>query len=359
MKVCKQYKDLLQNILDNGIWREDPNRKDTKRLQIPFTTMSIDLREGFPMLTTKKMWWKGIVVETLWLLRGESNIKYLIDNGVNIWNKDAYNYYLKDCKQLNIPKGEIDSFEDWLTLVKKAPYKKESNYGDIGRMYGVQWRNWIDNKDLESTGPFEWVGMFESIDQLQKAITTIKENPLSSNIRIFGDNPADSDNQALPCCMDYMQFSCEPLSITEISHQIGDTDSVQDIQDKKDKGYFKHHYLDLTIHFKSSDVLLGLPWNIAQYALILEIIAKITNKIPRHLNIVANNVHLYDNQIEAAKEQIERYTYIYDLPTLRIAKTNSSITLDEYIARDFRYFRLKNYKSYPKLTKQPEMKSYE
>lgn len=347
MKICKQYKDLLKNILDNGVWREDPNREGTKRLQIPFTTMSIDLREGFPLLTTKKMWWKGIVIETLWLLRGESNIKYLVENGVNIWNKDAYNHYKEISKYHN---SGID-FKSFINYIKKGDlYYEDDSYklGDIGRMYGVQWRKWNKGDWSKYEEGYNSIHEFKGINQLQKAINTIKTNPLSSNIRIFGDNPADAGKQALPCCMDYMQFSCEPVNLPDF--------------DKSTT--YKTHYLDLTIHYRSWDVLLGCPFNIAQYALILEIIAKLTNKVPRNLNIVANNVHLYDNQIEAAKEQIERSEDKYNLPELKmspiILANLEHKSLDSMLLNStYEQFILKDYKSYPKLTKQPEMKSYE
>jgi thymidylate synthase len=349
MKVCKQYKQLLNKILNEGVLRNDPNRKGIKRIQIPFTTMSIDLREGFPILTTKKMWWKGIVAETLWLLKGNSNIKELVDQEVNIWNKDAYNYFLKTTRnRFKMPKII------WKNQIGNPIGDTKLIAGGIGRMYGVQWRNWrkFGNSDIH----YDFLYKPKIVDQLKNAINTIKNNPLSSNIRIFGDNPADADEQALPCCMDYMQFSCEKWEVHT---------------DHAPNGVEEGYYLDLTIHYRSWDVLLGAPWNIAQYALILSIIAKITNKVPRHLNIVANNVHLYDNQIQAAKEQVKRGSYKYDLPKLKFStywdgliimkekNEDTSVRLLNLIEGSlWTDYKLEKYQSYPKLENQPEMNAY-
>lgn len=357
MKVCKQYHKLLQKILDEGVWRADPNRQDTRRLQIPFTTMSVDVREGFPLLTTKKMWWKGIVTETLWLLKGNSNIKELVDQGVDIWNKDAYNYYKKHYGKA--PQN-LFTFDEFVSRIKEAEELRELinfqdtgiTLGDIGRMYGKQWRNWKSGfKTTKESSGIRFSGSkitsvdYTYEDQLSNAIWDIQNNPLSSNIRIFGDNPADADEQALPCCMDYMQFSCE--SFQELEK--GNEDKI-------------NYYLDLTIHYRSWDVILGAPWNVAQYALILHIIAKMTNKIPRYLNVVSNNVHLYDNQIKAAKEQLERDTEKYDLPELKLPFNSTDLwkdNLDNILKLvDTKDFKIENYQSYPKLDNQPEMISY-
>lgn len=352
MKVTEQYHNLLKRILAEGVWRDDPNRKGTKRLQIPFSNMLIDLREGFPAITTKKLWWKGVVAETLWLLKGNTNIKELVDQGVNIWNKDAYNYFLKSKPTLMTSKnpGEIKEvlFEKynkkhqdlWLGNILQG--KSENKWlGDIGRMYGVQWRKWAGTSEMNDDLLLEE----NEIDQLSNIIQQIKDNPLSSNHTIFGDNPADRENQALPCCMNYMQFSCEPYD-------------ENDWNNIKENG---NYYLDLSINYRSWDTLLGGNWNIAQYALILSIIAKITNTVPRYLNINSQNVHLYDNQIEAAKEQLERDYNKYELPQLNILKTKDywdNFNLSMLGHLDVNDFKLENYNSYPKLDKQPEMLSY-
>lgn len=342
MKICGLYYSLLTEILNKGIWRDDPNRKGTKRLQIPFYSMTVDLREGFPLLTTKKMWWKGIVGETLWLLKGNSNIKELVNQGINIWNKDAYNYFLKITRnRFKMP------YNIWLNEVKQENKIGDTNQiaGDIGKMYGVQWRSWGPDKLKVINNQ-----IIKPIDQLSNIIQQIKDNPLSSNHVIFGDNPTDRDKQALPCCMNMMQFSCEPVKL----------ETGMNTWMYKNR---KKHYLDLSINYRSHDVLLGYPWNVAQYALILEIIAKITNKIPRYLRINSQNVHLYDNQIDAAKEQIERSTGNFDLPKFKMSPIVLAYlehkSIDDMLENcRVNQFILEDYKSFDQLKNQPEMIGY-
>lgn len=317
MKFCAEYKVLLDKVLSDGVARPDPNRKGVQRLQIPKYLMTLDMRDGFPMLTTKKMWWKGIVVETLWMLRGESNIKYLVDNGLGIWNKDTYNYLKRG--------GYRGSYEDWISLCKQRDYV---GVGSIGRMYGVQWRNYEGD-----------TGYDDHIDQLSEKIQEIIDSPYSSNITIFGDNPADREFQALPCCMYFMQFTCEPMASSGFETISGD-------------------FIDLHIHYRSHDVVLGYPWNVAQYALILHIVAQITGKTPRYLFIESACVHLYDNQLEAAREQLTRNYTEYPLPKVILPESLSLPLIDDFSV-DWGDFKLDGYKSYPKLENQPEMLSYE
>jgi len=138
-KIDKSYNKLLNEILKKGYKYEDPNRKDVHRIEIPSYQIKHDFKDGFPAITTKKLYWKGIVGELLWFLKGDTNIKYLLDNNINIWNKDAYNYY---CKNVRNPL----SFEIWLDNIKSHNLHETS--GDLGRVYGAQWRNWCKITDL-------------------------------------------------------------------------------------------------------------------------------------------------------------------------------------------------------------------
>lgn len=316
MTHTETYHETLHKITRSGLWREDPNREGVRRLQIPFVNQVYDIETRFPLLTTKKMWWKGIVVETLWTLSGETNIKPLLNNGVYIWSKDAYNYYLKKHKE-TCPDKKIED-EEYITFFIKKENEdhwfstEDYRIGDIGRMYGVQWRSW-DGK----------------IDQLKNVIEQLKTNPNSSNHVIFGDNPSDRNKQALPCCMNMIQFVIESFN--------------------------DETYLDMVINYRSWDYLLGAPWNIAQYALIQSIVANITGYEAGNLIINASNVHLYDNQIDAAKEQLERESRRYISPKLSIKK---KLTLEDLHPDNWELFEIEDYKSYPKLENQPPMISY-
>src|SRR5690606_13969622 len=140
MNIDKNYKTLVQKILDEGYYYDDPNRKNVKRLEIPSYTFRHDFSDGFPAITLKKLAWKSVVTELIWFLKGDTNIKYLVDNGCNIWNKDAYNYYVKVCSELKIspmsPSKFIMDVKDGQTL-RNSDYK----FGDLGKVYGHYWRN--------------------------------------------------------------------------------------------------------------------------------------------------------------------------------------------------------------------------
>ena len=296
-----QYKELLYHILNHGEKKTDPNREGVYRYQVPFYSITLDLQQGFPLLTTKKMWWKGIVAETLWMLKGYSSLEFLHKHKVHIWDKDAYRF---------------------------------SKDGSVGRMYGVQWREYrTRNKN----------GAYKYEDQLSRVVWEIITNRNSSNLVIFGDNPADRKEQALPCCMPLMQFSTS--------------------EDK----------LNLTVNYRSWDVLLGCCWNTAQYALILTIISELTGNRAGELRINATNVHLYDNQLPAANEHWCRYTQpsknpikvglnIHDILGL---EKDYVLPIDQpHVIEDFweiiqpSDITIKNYKPQGKLLKQPEMLTY-
>lgn len=298
MRFTKKYHKLLEKVVNSLDVRIDPNRKGVLRRQIPFYTLVHDMNDGFPIVTTKPMWWKGIVAETLWLLRGENDITSLQEQGVHIWDEDAKNF---------------------------NPNLSDNS---IGKLYGYQWRNYgssFFNSNNEVT-----VG----IDQIQRAIEIIKMNPLSSNITVFGDNPEDRELQRLPACMNYMQFSC--------SHDGGES-----------------YYLDLSINYRSHDLFLGYPWNAAQYGLILCIMAELTNTKPRYLRIVSQNVHLYDNQILAAKQMLSRELH-YKTSCIDIPDYKPWQTLDDYVARGReKYFELHDYVPRGKLDYNPPMLGYD
>ena len=186
-KINRTYESLLIHILNNGYDYEDPNRKGVKRREVLNYTFRHEFKDGFPAITTKKLNYKSVVTELIWFLRGDTNIKYLLENNVNIWNKDAYNYYLKsrtkekynDCycghtTDCECGTASIDNFIDGI--------KNGSGLGDLGKVYGYYWRN------------------YDGFDQIKDIIDKMINTPMSSEIIVTARNPNDKDNQALPCC---------------------------------------------------------------------------------------------------------------------------------------------------------------
>lgn len=352
MTFTEKYHDLLNIILHKGVWRDDPNRQGHKRKQVPFADITHNLKEGFPAITTKSLYWRGVVVELLWFLKGNTDIKYLLDNNVNIWNRDAYNHFLKHFK--NTP-AELD-YENWLADTKS----EFIGPADLGKIYGAQWRSW-DNGGGTTC-------------QITKLIKTLKTNPLSSSMIVNSWNVGDLPEMALPPCHYSFQVSCEPVDFltTTTPEKINVTYKPLALVGEP------IYYLDLQFNMRSSDVMLGLPFNMASYALLAHILALMCNMIPRYVRYNGQNVHLYDNQIEAAKEQLSRTNVkelpkrFYDEPTLvfsvgDIVKSPEECeTIDEFLGNTVEGYygnpekiKLINYKHHPALKNQPEMLSYE
>lgn len=208
-QIDKKYHKLLNTILNKGRWYEDPNRKGVKRLQIPHYSFEYDLKDGFPAITTKKLYWKGIVGELIWFLRGDTNIKYLVDNNINIWNKDAINY---------IENNSLIEYQGNEELFKKEvddkPYCSMVNtcIGDVGRIYGAQWRNWKGSEQNEYTVEDHERPFY--IDQISNLIKNLKEKPLATDHIVTAWNPAELDYMALPPChkgFQLMVYKLTPL----------------------------------------------------------------------------------------------------------------------------------------------------
>ncbi len=267
-KLDKQYQELLQDILDNGVEKED--RTGTGTVSVFGRQIRHKMSDGFPLLTTKKMAWKVMVTELLWFLRGDTNIKYLIDNGCNIWNGDAYKAYLNKStvKHQWERGGDVADMETFLDVVKN---EAESDFGELGPIYGKQWRGWFGyDKNVEPV----------FVDQIQNLINDLKTNPDSRRLMVSAWNVGDLPKMVLPPC--HYGFQCY-------------------VRDGK--------YLSLMWNQRSVDTFLGLPFNIASYGLLLEIIAKEVNMIPDELIGNLGDVHLYSNHLEQAKEQISRDPY--------------------------------------------------
>lgn len=255
----KQYLDLLQHVLDHGIEKGD--RTGTGTNSVFGYQMRFDLQQGFPLLTTKKLHLKSIIYELLWFLRGDSNIRYLQQNGVRIWN----------------------------------PWADEN--GDLGPVYGVQWRSW-----RAADG--------QTIDQIANVVQQIKTNPNSRRLIVSAWNVGDLDRMALPPCHMTFQF------------------------------YVADQRLSCQLYQRSADIFLGVPFNIASYALLTMMVAQVCDLQPGEFVHTLGDAHLYVNHLDAAREQLTRSPL--PLPTMEINPRVRSIFGFEYAD-----FKLVNYQAYP------------
>ncbi len=255
----KQYLDLLQHILDHGVVKHD--RTGTGTISTFGYQMRFDLGEGFPLLTTKKLHLKSIIHELLWFLAGDTNVKYLQDNGVRIWNEWA------------------------------------DENGELGHIYGYQWRSWPDYNGGH-------------IDQIKEAVETIKHNPDSRRIIVSAWNVADLPTMKLPPCHAMFQF------------------------------YVADGRLSLQLYQRSADCFLGVPFNIASYALLLQMMAQVTGLRPGDFVHTLGDAHLYLNHIEQAKLQLER-------DTRQLPKMVINPDVDDLFGFKYEDFKLEGYDPHP------------
>jgi thymidylate synthase len=344
----KQYLDLLQEILDNGVEKESGRANMPNTKEISFGHIRMDLDDGFPLLTTKKMFWKGIVHELLWFLRGETNIKYLVDNNVNIWNGDAYRWYLKYAKEAGVePMGmelfiaEIKANDNELPRPfawwqSGSAVVQNYRLGDLGKVYGYQWRNQ------------------NGVDQIADIMKDLKENPYGRYKILDGWNKRDFRDMALPPCHLLYHFIPRPISNQErnewyrnngpIHTNRYDPDHLFD-NEFLDKEGVPKFYLDLNMYQRSCDTVLGVPFNIASMSLLLIIIAKAVGMKPGVCNWVGGHTHLYMDHLPMAKEQISRDPR--PLPELRINKEIHSLEDIENLSIDD--FEVVNYNPHDRI----------
>ena len=312
----KDYQEVLRDILDSGVQKGD--RTGTGTISVFGRQIRHNMNQGFPLLTTKKMYWKGIVTELLWFLRGDTNIKYLVDNGCNIWNGDAFNNY-----QLlmigNEPK-KILPMADFIDKIKTDD-KFAAKWGDLGPIYGKQWRSWEvkTTRDEKIVEPDVYT---KEIDQIQNLINELKTNPDSRRLMVSAWNVGELNQMTLPPCHYGFQVYTRELSFHErwslYSDKPYDGNGLGMINtlDFLDDNEIPKRAISLMWNQRSVDTFLGLPFNIASYGLLLEIIAKLVNMVPDELIGNLGDVHLYKNHIEQAKEQLTREPM--KLPTLNI-----------------------------------------
>jgi len=340
------YLNLLKDILNNGV---EKNTRNGKTLSVFGRQIKHNMSKGFPLLTTKKMYFKGIITELLWFLRGDTNIKYLVDNNCNIWNGDAYQTYLNKF----IGYDDVPDINWFINEIKINNYFTKI-HGDLGPIYGKQWRSWERNATREEkiTNP----GVYKiHIDQIQNAINLLKTNPDDRGIIVSAWNVGELDQMTLRPCHNFFQFYTR-----ELSHQErldiackGDENGIMPVvpmyKEKEKMVEFMNEKniptrgISLMWNQRSVDTPLGLPFNIASYALLLLMLAKQVNMAPDELIGNLGDTHIYLNQVDGIKEQLTRKPY--HLPNVHISdvKVNdiSDYTLDD--------ISLINYKAHPKI----------
>jgi thymidylate synthase len=302
----EQYKSLVEKVLNEGVEKEDRTGTGTKSLF--GHQMRFDLSEGFPLVTIKKTHWKSMVHELLWFLKGDTNIKYLQDNNVRIWNEWA------------------------------------DENGNLGPVYGKQWVNWGEKGNKYS----KYNDYKEGINQINNIIETIKTDPTSRRMIVSAWNVGELDEMALAPCHAFFQFNCTPLTFNERLDiyterwnrlKLVDTADVKDDKKLDDRGIPRYR-LDLQLYQRSVDTFLGLPFNIASYSLLLMMVAHCTNTVPGEFVWTGGDCHLYSNHIEQAELMLTR-----DPKPLPKVELNPHI--NDIFEFEFEDFRLTGYEPHP------------
>ena len=302
----KKYTDLLQDILDTGVTKSD--RTGTGTLSVFGRQIRHKMSEGFPLLTTKKMYFKGIVTELLWFLRGDSDIRFLWENNCSIWDGDWHKKYKTTC-------SEPYTLEEVKQKVKEGNHNFHDSMFDMGPIYGRQWRRWIHHfpKTYPEVSQYEQYIGVKTIDQIANLIRDLKTNPDSRRLMVSAWNPAQLDEMILPPCHYGFQVYTRELSLNERKQIFEDRGYVCDVWpfngdwDGEYDGFgIPRRAISLMYNCRSQDVPLGTPFNISSYALLLEIIGKMVNMVPDELITNMGDCHIYLNQIEGVKEQIGR-----------------------------------------------------
>jgi thymidylate synthase len=362
------YQSLLSLLVseDQSFNKSDRTGTGTKSLfGIQFRH---NMSDGFPLLTTKKMAWKTMVVELLWFLRGETNIKFLLDYDCHIWDGDAYKNYSSNVQPWE-PHLDMNQFIERI----KNNEEFRSKWGELGPIYGKQWRSWKYQKNEWYDGKNHYEEESKSIDQIQNLINELKTNPDSRRLMVNAWNVGELDQMVLPPCHYGFQVYTRKLTGEEmwdlLKKKVGEErfkSMVDDIvpfggglSEELESYNIPKRAISLMWNQRSVDTFLGLPFNIASYGLLLEIIAKEVNMVPDQLIGNLGDVHLYKNHIEQAKEQISRTPY--ELPTVKITERNwymheavkehlGEKTLDEKL-KSYRpdCFELIGYESHPKI----------
>jgi len=336
--VDEEYKRIISNILENG--REKIDRTKTGTLSVFSDTFTYNMENGFPLLTTKEMFTKGIITELLWFLNGDTNIKSLLINNNNIWLGDAYKAYAYKFKPSTKQLTPYTKVEFKHEIMNNDEFAKI--WGDLGPIYGRQWVNISDNDDVKIVGwehgaPTKFEK--ETINQIQNSIDLLKNDPDSRRNIVDSWNVKELKNMTLPPCHFAFQFYTETLTESERVELIMDTgmDALTPISRRKfmDNNNIPTRRLCLKWNQRSVDSGLGLPFNIASYAMLLVMVAQQVNMVPGMLVGDLTNVHIYNDHIEQIKEQLSRDARKPPRLLLNKAKDIFSYNLEDFKIVDY------------------------
>ena len=336
-RLDKRYQDLLEDILDNGVVKTD--RTGTGTISVFGRQIKHKMSQGFPLLTTKKISFKTMVVELLWFLKGNTNIKYLLENDCHIWTGDAYKHYreTKEIKRQYDNCGDVADVKEFEEMILQDD-EFANQFGDLGPIYGAQWREWHTKTLIKTTikdpltGHDTYVEGDKWIDQIQNLINELKTNPDSRRLMVNAWNVGDLDQMTLPPCHYGFQVYTRKLTGEEmwdlLKKKVGEErfkSMVDDVvpfggglSEELESYKIPKRAISLMWNQRSVDTFLGLPFNIASYGLLLEILGREVNMMPEDLMGNLGDVHLYSNHIEQAKEQLDREPY-KNLPILNFS----------------------------------------
>ena len=315
--IEKQYQGILRKLVLYGTEKGD--RTGTGTLSYFGDQIRHDMSDGFPLLTTKKMAIKTMMTELKWFLKGDTNIKYLVDNGCNIWNGDAYKAFKSTFSPMPGIQSSLPSQEEFINKIKTNDEFAEK-WGDLGPIYGKQWREWSPVAGEINKG---------GKDQIKELIKNLKENPDSRRLMVSAWNVGELGEVVLPPCHYGFQCYTHELSYKERykiwfrnNYETGmeyNSDSIPNFEDE----YYTptpKRTLSLMWNQRSVDTFLGLPFNIASYGTLLQLIADECNMIAGELIGNLGDTHLYKNHIQQAKEQILRSSF--KLPTIKLSNVD-------------------------------------
>jgi thymidylate synthase len=342
-KLDLDYQNLLKDILENGTLKQTRNGST---ISVFGRQIRHKMSEGFPLLTTKKIPFKTMVTELIWFLRGDTNIKYLVDNNCHIWDGDAYKNYERrwetEGKFLSPPVNKFTK-EELINEIKTNPMVAKE-LGELGPIYGKQWRSWKFTDKFTNGQQIAYVS--GNVDQIANLINELKTNPDSRRLMVNAWNVGELDQMVLPPCHYGFQVYTRELSIEErlklVKNNVMGFDELS--KATYDEFFERNHIpkraISLMFNMRSVDTFLGLPFNIASYGLLLEIIAKEVNMVPDELIGNLGDVHLYSNHVEQAKGQIgreltleERFKYWFDndKPNRDVVDGFDELTIPEQI----------------------------
>jgi len=338
-RIEEQYRVLLGTLLENSTEKSD--RTGTGTLSVFGRQIRHSMKDGFPLLTTKRMAVKTMLVELKWFLKGDTNIKYLVDNGCNIWNGDAYKRFdTNQTKLAELTKGTTAIYtltESQFIERIKTNDEFAKKWGELGPIYGHQWRKWGEWSTIEEPKRVLKPG----IDQIQNLINDLKTNPDSRRLMVNSWNVDALEYMTLPPCHYGFQVYTRELSLEERINwwnkdvEEGNYRSLIYDEIELNENNVPTRAISLMWNQRSVDTFLGLPFNIASYAALLCLIAEEVNMVPDQLIGNLGDVHLYKNHIEQAREQLTRE--VYDLPAVEFSNVDLLDGEFDFEVKDYKY----------------------